>query len=103
MTQPLGIAAAKDLLLVATALTLVIGVCSCRRSNKDANSTGGASSPTLSDPEQARRQAQTLVEQGKEFYKNDEDEKAAKVLKEALTHDPDNAEAHLRLGMTYAS
>src|SRR5204863_1278090 len=58
---------------------------------------------TAGDPEQARRQAQSLVEQGKELYKNDEDEKAAKTFEQALTQDPNNGEGHLRLGMAYAA
>ena len=60
-------------------------------------------SSTASDPEQAKRQAQSLVDQGKELYKNDQEEQAAEVLKQAIGQDPNNAEAHLRLGMAYAA
>jgi Flp pilus assembly protein TadD len=104
MTPPVEITAGKSLLVLATALILAVGLCACKRgTDKNGNSNGSATSASTSDPEQARRQAQSLVEQGKELYKNDEDEKATKVFKEALTHDPENAEAHLRLGMAHAA
>ena len=52
--------------------------------------------PVLSE---AKRQAQSLVDKGKELYKNDQDEQAVETFKQAIQNDPDNAEAHLRLGM----
>ena len=82
----------------------MLGVCACRRGpNRNANANGGSSSVIPTDPEQAKREAQTLVDQGKELYKNDQDEQAAEVLKRAISQDPNNAEAHLRLGMAYAA
>lgn len=53
--------------------------------------------------EQSKREAQTLVDQGKELYKNDQDEQAVEVFLQALKLSPDMAEAHLRLGMAYAA
>ena len=105
MRMPSAILSSTRRLLVITAgLFLLAGVCACRRgSNKNANANGGGSSSTASDPEQAKRQAQSLVDQGKELYKNDQDEQAAEVLKQAIGQDPSNAEAHLRLGMAYAA
>ena len=40
---------------------------------------------------------------GKEQYKNDQDEQAAETFKQVISRDPNNAEAHLRLGMSYAA
>jgi len=95
----------RSLLVIAAGLFLLAGVCACRRGvKKNANANGGESSPAnTKDSEQAKRAAQTLVDQGKELYKNDQDEQAAKVLKQAIDQDPNNAEAHLRLGMAYAA
>jgi len=92
------------LFVIAAGLFLLMGLCACRRGanhNANANSAGPASSTT--DPEQAKRQAQTLVDQGKELYKNDEDERAAEVFQQAIKQDPNNAEAHLRLGMAFGA
>src|SRR5258708_36329131 len=95
---------ARKVLIVITGLFLVAGVCACRRgTNKNANVNDGSSSTVAIDPEQAKREAQTLVDQGKELYKNDQDKEAAEVLKRAIGQDPNNAEAHLRLGMAYAA
>jgi tetratricopeptide (TPR) repeat protein len=94
----------RRLLVVTAGLFLLAGVCACRRgTNKNANANGGGSSSRITDPEQAKRQAQTLVDQGKELYKNDQDEQAAEVLMQAIGQDPNNAEAHLRLGMAFAA
>ena len=80
----------------------MVGVCACRRgANKNAN--GGSSSANTTDPELAKREAQTLVDQGKELYKNEREKEAAEVLKRAIDQDPNNAEAHLRLAMAYAA
>ncbi len=96
--------------IIFRALILCIGLISlvaapgCRR-NKTANSNtnGGSTVANGGDPEQAKRQAESLVEQGKEQYKNDQDEKAVETFKQAINHDPNNAEARLRLGMSYAA
>ena len=105
MRTPSAILSSTRKLLVVTAgVFLVVGVCACRRgANKNANANGGSSSANTTDPEQAKREAQTLVDQGKELYKNDQDEQAATVLKQAIAEDPNNAEGHLRLGMAYAA
>lgn len=89
------------MVLVAGLLMLVVAGACRKRGNNNANSTPSPSVATGS--EQAKSQAQTLVQQARELYKNDEDEKAAEVLKQAISYDPNNAEAHLRLGMSYAA
>src|SRR6266576_1436146 len=98
------LSSSRNLLAVTAGLFLVVGVCACRRGvNKNTNAHDGGSSSATSDPEQARRQAQLLVDQGKELYKNDQDEQAVETFKQAIKQDPNNAEAHLRLGMSYAA
>ena len=89
------------MVIVAGLLMLVIAGACRKRANHNANST--PSPPVATGSELAKNQAQTLVQQARELYKNDEDEKAAEVLKQAISHDPNNAEAHLRLGMSYAA
>ncbi|HEX8843153.1 MAG TPA: tetratricopeptide repeat protein [Pyrinomonadaceae bacterium] len=49
----------------------------------------------------ARSEAQKLLEQGNELARQDKDAEAAEVYQRAVSLDPDLAEAHLRLAMTY--
>ena len=100
MTRGFRFFAKGSLVCVAT-LLLIFGVGACRKraNNNNANSN----SLTAGNPEEAKRNAQVLVDQAKELYKNDEDERAAQVLEQAVKLDPNNAEAHLRLGMSYAA
>ncbi|HEY7783725.1 MAG TPA: tetratricopeptide repeat protein [Pyrinomonadaceae bacterium] len=46
-------------------------------------------------------EARVLLERGKEFYRDDRDDKAVESFQQALKLDPDLAEAHFRLGLTY--
>src|SRR5258708_16404162 len=105
MRTPFAIlSGARKMLGFTVGVFLLVGFCACRRGgNKNANANGSGSASSAADPEQMKRQAQTLVDQGKELYKNDQDERAAEVLKQAIGQDPNNAEAHLRLGMAYAA
>ena len=51
--------------------------------------------------EQNRTRARAFLEEGKEFYRTDQDEKAVESFKEAIKSDPELAEAHFRLGLAY--
>lgn len=94
----------RTLGMVCAMLALVLASSSCRRGAKpNSNANTGAATLNSSDPEQAKRNAQSLVDQGKELYKNDQDEQAVEKFKQAINQDPDNAEAHVRLGMSYAA
>jgi len=46
-------------------------------------------------------EARVYLEKGREFYRNDEDTEAAEAFQQALKLDPELAEAHFRLGLTY--
>src|ERR1043165_3171368 len=93
-------AASVGLLIIFIALSSA----GCRRNRAtNSNNNTAFTSSEPGDAGQARRQAQSLVEKGKELYRNDQDEQAAEVFKQAIQSDPDSAEAHLRLGMSYAA
>ena len=93
---------AKGSLACTATFLLIFGVAGCRR-RANPNNANTNSLTTASNPEEAKRNAQALVDQAKELYKNDEDQHAAQVLEQAIKLDPNNAEAHLRLGMSYAA
>src|ERR1043166_10311065 len=94
----------KAIFVVFLVAAISASLSGCRR-NRSANSNSNTSqtSSVSGDPEEAKRQAQALVEKGKELYRNDQDEQAVDIFKQAIQSDPNNAEAHLRLGMSYAA
>ncbi len=86
--------------LIIVVLCLLVGQGACSRRNNstsavDANASGGSSGV------EAGAQARTQLESGREFYRKDQDEKAIEAFQLALKLDPDLAEAHFRLGLTY--
>ncbi len=87
-------------LLIIVGFCLLLGQGACSRRNNstgqpDANATGGVSAADSGS------QARTHLESGREFYRNDQDEKAIEAFQQAIKLDPDLAEAHFRLGLTY--
>ena len=88
--------------LVCIAFLLIFGIGACRK-RANTNTSNSNSLTTARNSEEAKRNSQALVDQAKELYKNDEDERAVQVLEQAIKLDPNNAEAHLRLGMSYAA
>ncbi|PYS35500.1 MAG: hypothetical protein DMF75_03460 [Acidobacteria bacterium] len=92
----------RKALLVAVASYLILGIFGCRRGAKNTNPNLSPSGGSESESERSRHE-QTLIDQGKEFYKNDQDEQAVAAFQEAIRLNPDLAEAHLRLGMAYAA
>ena len=81
--------------IVISAVLFSQGACSRKKPPAVDASTGSVTS------EGDRTRAQSLVENGREFYRTDQDEKAVEVFKEAISLDPDLAEAHFRLGLAY--
>jgi len=80
-------------------LTLFLGSVACSRRSKP-NQTGDSPS-VAKTTEGDRSEARTYLEKGKELYRNDEDTKAAEAFLQAIKLDPESAEAHFRLGLTY--
>jgi tetratricopeptide (TPR) repeat protein len=87
------------------AVLLAAGYCGCHRKSTKGAGADNTSAPTVgeSEAERTRREAQALVDKGRELYKDDHDEEAAAAFKQAVQIDPEFAEAHFRLGMAYGS
>jgi Flp pilus assembly protein TadD len=78
-------------------MILAIG---CNRGQRSTNNS--AATPEVSNNLAAdRSQARTLVDQGKELYRNDQDTEAVQAFMEAVRLDPDLPEAHFRLALGY--
>src|SRR6185436_3192708 len=69
--------------------------CSRKKPAETANAPAGVTNPTEGD----RSQARVYVDQGKELYRTDQDEKAVEAFQQAIKLDPDLPEAHFRLGL----
>lgn len=83
--------------IVISAALFSQGSCSKKKPVNGADSTGG----TVAASEGDRSRAQTLVANGKELYRTDQDEQAVAAFEEATRLDPDLAEAFFRLGLAY--
>jgi tetratricopeptide (TPR) repeat protein len=82
-------------------ITLLIGQVACSRKQRTsepvkANDSAGAATSTT---EGARSEARSFLEKGREFYRNDEDVRAAEAFEQAIKLDPGLAEAHFRLAL----
>ena len=89
------------LVLLICAVCLLALAFGCNRSGQQSanNSTGPAA--VSNDLAAHRGQARELLQKGKELYRNDQDTEAVEAFKEAVKLDPDLAEAHFRLGLSY--
>src|SRR3954447_16197901 len=85
-------------------LCLACALAGCKRSQPSAN--GAANANTQSGgivSSEAQSEAQRLLNEGNELYKNDQDEQAIEAYKKAVSLDPNNGEAYFRLGLAYSS
>ncbi len=85
----------------AVILLLLFGQAACsRKSNSDQTGSEPSTGVTRS-AEGDRSEARVYLDKGREHYRNDEDTKAIEAFEQAIKLDPDLAEAHFRLGLTY--
>lgn len=89
------------LILVICALCLLVLVFGCKRSGQQSTNNSAGIAAVSNNLEENRGQARELLEKGKELYRNDQDTEAVAAFQEALKLDPNLAEAHFRLGLSY--
>jgi tetratricopeptide (TPR) repeat protein len=85
---------------VIVMLSLVLGLAGCSR-KKPVNASVNASAEGNHTIEEDRSQARVHLDEGKEFYRTDQDEKAVEAFQKAIKLDPELAEAYFRLGLAY--
>ncbi len=81
---------------------LAIGQGACAR-KKPLNANTNTAVEGSHTAEENRTQARADLEEGKQLYLNDQDEKAVEILQKAVNLDPDLAEASFRLGLAYVA
>lgn len=86
--------------LLIVIFSLMLGQAACsRRKSADPNANASAAGTNLSEGDRSR--AMVYVDRGRELYRDDQDEKALEAFQQAIQIDPDLAEAHFRLGLTF--
>lgn len=85
--------------LLIVIVCLLFGQAGCRKKSggTDANADASANPSATGD----KSQAQVLVDQGRQLYRDDEDEKALEAFKQAIKLDPELPEAYFRLGLAH--
>lgn len=91
------------LILLICALCLMLLAYGCNRSGQQSTNNSAGPAAVSNGLEGNRNRARELLEQGKQLYRDDQDEKAVQAFQEAVKLDPDLAEAHFRLGLGYES
>jgi len=83
--------------LIIVIFSLLFGQAGCSKKKPidTTNVSAGVTNPTEGD----RSQARVYLDQGKELYRTDQDEKAVETFQQAIKLDPELAEAHFRLGL----
>ena len=86
--------------VLAAIVLLILAQAGCRRGGSEQAST---EAPVVegNSAESNRAQARLHLGRGRELYRNDEDTQALEAFREAVKLDPELAEGHFRLGLTY--
>jgi tetratricopeptide (TPR) repeat protein len=85
--------------VLGVVLCLLVAQVGCSRKSPVGNANSEAAAPGASAD--GGSEAQVYLERGKELYRDDQDDKAVEAFQQAIKFDPDLAEAHFRLGLTY--
>ena len=89
----------KNIVIIASIFLLVAFTGCSRKARPGADTT--AYSGSVDSVETNRTEAIAALAKGKEHYRNDEDTQALEAFQQAIKLNPEFAEAHFRLGLTY--
>ena len=81
-------------------MILAIG---CKRSGQQSTNNSAGTPEVSNNLAGDRTRARSLLDKGKELYRNDQDAEAVLAFMEAVRLDPDLAEAHFRLALGFES
>lgn len=92
----------RSILLICAVWLMILAI-GCKRSGQQSTNNSAGPQQVSNGLTADRAQARTLLDRGKELYRNDQDEEAVKAFAEAVRMDPELAEAHFRLAVGYES
>ena len=81
----------------------MVSAIGCKRSGQQSTNNSAGPPEVSNGLTGDRARAQSLLDKGKELYRNDQDTEAVQAFTEAARLDPDLAEAHFRLALGYES
>lgn len=88
------------LILLFCSVCLLVFISGCKRSGQQ-STNNSAGTGEVSNGIKDRSQARSLVEKGKQLYRDDQDTEAVAAFEQAVAIDPDLAEGHFRLALGY--
>ena len=91
------------MILSICAVWLMILAIGCKRSGQQSTNHSAGTPEVSNNLAGDRTRARSLLDKGKELYRNDQDAEAVLAFMEAVRLDPDLAEAHFRLALGYES
>lgn len=87
-------------IIIVAVVSLFLAQVACSRKAKPAPETN-VLSESVSSAESNRVEALAYLSKGRELYRNDEDTQAIEAFQQAIKLNPELAEAHFRLGLSY--
>jgi Flp pilus assembly protein TadD len=92
----------RSILLICAVWLMILAI-GCKRSGQQSTNNSAGTPEVSNGLARDSSQARSLLDKGKELYRNDQDTEAVEALVEAVRLDPDLAEAHFRLALGYGS
>src|SRR6185436_2178701 len=89
------------LILLFCSVCLLVFALGCKRSGQQSTNNSAGTAEVSNGLNADRSQARTLLDKGKQLYRDDKDTEAVAVFQQAVKLDPDLAEAHFRLALGY--
>ena len=89
------------LILLFCSVCLVVFALGCNRSGQQSTNNSAGTADVSNGLNGDRTQAKALLDKGKQLYRDDQDTEAVEAFQQAVKLDPDLAEAHFRLALSY--
>src|SRR6185503_19573931 len=89
------------LILLFCSVCLVVFALGCNRSGQQSTNNSAGTADVSNGLAGDRTQAKALLDKCKQLYLDDQDTEAVEVFQQAVKLDPDLAEAHFRLALSY--
>ena len=92
----------RSILLICAVWLMILAI-GCKRSGQQSTNNSAGTPEVSNNLAGDRTRARSLLDKGKELYRNDQDAEAVLAFMEAVRLDPDLAEAHFRLALGFES